>query len=229
MSWYKKTSRNIDINRDLEIDAIDIAADVVKNWPSFKSSTQEYINYRVTYRSKYTDEDNSVIFAFFETKKNKNVIATYDEMTNLVTFFPENLIHAGIVKTFDDPKVIEIIASYIMHEITHNVDPKRNLPDYRQRQEEIKEEQDKGNTNAYYRSPTEFDAYSKQISYDIRLFAYKNDKNKEMVLEWLRSNNFDNLFSIIDRKMYEPFLTAISASSKNLKILKQRILNELNS
>lgn len=121
-----------------------------------------------------------------------NTVAMIDRQTGNV--------YINIYKTFIPPKikpadylyVKEILKNHLIHEIIHSADPKisnlnkiYDLPEYSK--------------------PTEFDAYSKEItSYMLNYYKNLNDKQKETIETWIKNNNFGERTGDIKDLLYMP-------------------------
>jgi len=233
-NWFIKASKNVDIKLGVgfEADVKRIAFEILSEWDEFVKSNKEYVGRKDIYTNKYTKNSQKISYCFFRSGKNKSVIADFNEETGNINFFPENLVYTGVLGSLKDANAVDVLASYIIHETVHNVDPKSYRDDYRQKQEDIKRQMDMGFPDAYYQSPTEFDAYSKQISYDLKNYANLSEENKIILHNWLSKGSLTDILSIIDTVRYGPFIASLESSNKKdyyARTLKQRIFNELQN
>lgn len=113
----------------------------------------------------------------------------------------------------------ERLTNHIIHELSHSIDPK------------IVELNKVYNIYEYLK-PTEFDAYSKEITESIKN-AYRNKDNKEILKNWIISNSFGEpipeIINILNMPENNYYLIQFWRNNQPTfyKKLRQRLYNEV--
>jgi predicted metal-dependent hydrolase len=224
VNWYSliKLSKNIELPQSIYKDIEDLANVIINDILVGKKQT-----YTIDYIDKYTNK-NSIIY--FKTKDNdnskKNTIAIFLMVNKdpVICIFPGHMITNGLIKNFRDKNIKNILMSYLIHEVVHAVDIKSQMDSFREKREKLNKNFDK---KKYYNFPPEFDAFSKQMSYDIVEYIKQknNDSNViKYIFDWLRSNAV--ILPSILKDKYSGFFSNIEKN--NLKILKMRIYHDIS-
>jgi hypothetical protein len=214
MNWfskiYKNSSWNIRFSEEIESD-IEQIIDVITKYYFKKTPGKEAFNWEFV--NPYTNSKDSVLIAILPKSKNKEQIALYDLLNNIINIYPFNL------KTdIKDENIIKnAFKNALQHEVAHKIDPK------------IKTFKTPKNKYEYYTSRIEFDGYSKQIIEDLKSQIKINPAILTQIINWLRMPS-ENILPI---KPYEEILSYWAQHDKNnnskyIKTLKTRIYNELH-
>lgn len=165
---------------------------------------------------------NSTIKNLSTGKLQQGVSAVYNPANNTLSLFPYN---DNILTSNTDYNMIYKRLKYsIQHEIAHALDPKI----YMDRKETVP------GSFEYYASPTEFDAYSKQIIEEVKdSDIYNNTDNINRLLRWVRSSELSiNVPCILSKYIIILEHWQESDRTKNTNYIRKfkiRIYNEMFS
>jgi len=229
MNWYKVlkfSSYSLEFPKDV--------------YPQIKEIVEKIINFYIKYKKPLLGVTfiGKIIFLDIYSKRQliskiyitNEVVSTKVTLNNKPLAYRDRIngnIYFNIVKEFlqgvkDDINLVKLtIENQLIHELTHSVDPKiinlnRTYPNIAHR----------------LLTPTEFDSHSKEIISYINT-AYKNIKNKDKIKNWVISDKFGELDSIIMNilNIPDPIFRIIQFWKDNKPIfyrkLKQRIYNEV--
>jgi len=229
MNWYKKikfSSYNLKMPPEIypQIDNIvESILNFYRNYTGLPSSPEKIgtISFVDNYSGENISSDIYINNNFVE--KDNRIPAKRDRITGNIYFniyeivdrYPEQ-INMNVLKTY--------LTNQLVHELSHSIDPKIKSLNKRY-----------PNTHEYLK-PTEFDAYSKELTEYIKT-AYEKPENRKMIKEWLVSNSFGELF----RNTNENLLNILNISQLIFDIInfwkinnptylrkfRQRIYNEV--
>jgi len=115
----------------------------------------------------------------------------------------------------------KILFNHLIHELSHSIDPK------------IIELNKEYNMNEYLK-PTEFDAYSKEITENIKN-SYKDKNNRNILKNWIITDNFGHfvpeIIKILNMPEHNYYLIQLwkQESPELYRRLRERIYNEVLS
>jgi hypothetical protein len=226
MNWYKISSKNIKfpISDNLKEDITNISKEIVLSWNNLIESGKIYGEfYDIIFTNPYTNLKDIIRVAPLNRETDiKKVIAQFSPIENIIFVYPKNLILNKIVDKIDNMS-INILSSYLIHELTHAIGIKF------ENEEKRKEINNDFNKTKYYNLLSEFDAYSKQIAYDIEIFLKGNPDKLKDIVNWLRTANLLPIPYFLDSYKYNQMFHVI-ISTNNIDYihrLKQRLYNDL--
>ena len=209
MNWFKKISSfNLRFTDEIEQDIQEIAQTVLEYYLNNIQEPQ-YLG-SVKFTDPYQNTQRKVNIVVLPSSKTNDQFGYYDPNEETVSIFPHNL----QTKIKNKTLLFNAFEDGIRHEIAHVIDPKLKI-------------KETGKDN--YLSPEEFDAYSKQITEQLKR-EIKNNKNiKPVVEEYLRTNtlqrsnpisNFTEILEIWNKSDQEN-------NTDYIRRLKLRIYNEV--
>ena len=232
MNWYKRASHNVRFppNQEIENSALEIAKSIITDWSILLQSGKNQIwGGKMDFINPYTGKlENPQIIISRRNQKATKTVCEYSYASNVIYIYPEHFIDTGLVSTLNDAKMPEILASYIVHEITHTIDPKMNVNnnfDGRDKRTQIGQQQAQGNMTPYYNFPPEIDAFSKQVSYDVVQFYRQNPGpvTYKNIHDWLQNNNFSVVPNFLSEQKYSNVFYNWSQNPQIKNRINQRI------
>jgi len=225
MNWYKRikfSSYNLRIPPEIYSQINNTVENILnfyKNYTGLPNSPEkigtisfvdnysgENISSDIYINNNFVENDNDI-----PAKRDRITGNIYFNIYKIIDRYPEQ-IDLNILKPY--------LENQLMHELSHSIDPKIKSLNKRY-----------PNTHEYLK-PTEFDAYSLEITGYIKK-AYKKPENRKIIKEWLISNSFGKLDqNIIDiLKIHPDLFRIINFWRINNPIyfrkFRQRIYNEV--
>ena len=224
-NWYKKyifSSWNLKFPENIYPQVDNIVENIVNFYQNFNDIPSSPLNIgTVSFVNPYNNK-NVISNIYINNKKvidDGGTIAKRDRVNGNVYFN----IFGNLL--FKEPTEIELSSlrnfsrQHLIHELSHSIDPKivnlNKVYDYSE-----------------YLKPTEFDAYSKEITEYIKR-AYSFPENKNILKEWIIGVNFGGIDDTIKAilKMPEPIFYIIQYWRDNspefYRKLRQRLYNEV--
>jgi len=219
MNWYKKaTSWNIRTTENFIDKCCDIADEAYK-FVGQKFAPAVYN--KITFFNLYTNQEEYFDIIIQDDKR--EAIANYNVEKKIMTIYPNSL---NDVDMTNETKGIEAIEKAAIHEFTHAIDPKFKQQKFIEKQKNLGQQFGFD----YYNFPTEFDAYSKQITEDIKGFISADyDNNFDIVYNWVMTTDHNIPEFLID---YNKIILAWRQydnlyRSRYIRKFKQRLYNEI--
>ena len=247
MNWYGKiSSRNIQLPTknwngskiDISSELMNVSAKIIQYWQDYldEKTTNPLIEYKpknfsVKFLNDYSRNNEEVnIYPVPKSIKYKGYPAVYKNINGMkiIYILMEHLQEEGIVKAYSGREIannIKLLYQYILHEFAHAIDEKGNDETINYKNKNLDTDSIPGSQYQYFNSDTEFDAYCKQMSEEI--------KNKAKI-------NFDDIWNKFKTMNIENFLINIGLtgyikavmqwrkySIDRIRKLQQRIYNEL--
>lgn len=223
MNWYKKclASKNIFVHDKTKKDAFLSAKKIKLMWNDFYNSGLDKIFVSYIEIIDIYSNFSGKIKIFLRRRVGKSVInpsAEYDKYSENINVYPENMVLSEIIKSVGDYNSVNEIYFVIMHEIIHIIDPKLKKGIISPTTDLLED------SSLYYSKPSEFDAWSKQIS---EALSFGCLENKKEVKEWLISEKILPLPKCLNQQYAYP-LFHWSKNKTLIKKFKQRIYNEIS-
>ncbi len=225
MNWYKNiifSSRNLKLPEGTEEQVRGIVDKIIISLQNLQNLPEDPILIgQINFINPY-NKQNSLSNIYLNNKtveETGNTVAMRDRQTgdiylNIYKAFllsHKNLIDINYTK--------KILKEHLFHELTHSIDPKIiNL--------------NKTYDMYEYDKPTEFDAYSREITNYINT-AYKSEENQALLKRYMVSNSFgeplDDIINILNMPINLFFIIKYwkENNPKYIKQLRQRIFNEV--
>jgi hypothetical protein len=220
MNWYKLSSKNIKITDEMIQLSLEIAQEIYKFYG--KQFKIDNIG-SVSFTNPYTNLMQKVFIVVMPDKREQ--IAEYVFKNNMLRIFPNSLLSNKNTKTNKDI-FINSFKVAIIHELTHSIDPKfytDNKFDGLGKSINVLNKPDQ-----YYIFEPEFDAYSQQITQEIKNYLLNGKISINDVKKWLREKSIIiPPFLLSYKEMLDYWLESDKNRKTNFMIkLKQRIYNE---
>jgi len=209
MNWFKKISSfNLKFTDEIEQDIQEIAKTVLEYYLN-NSQEPQYLG-SVKFTDPYQNTQREVNIIVLPSSKTSDQFGYYDPNEETVSIFPHNL----RTKITNRTLLFNAFEDGIRHEIAHVIDPKLKI---------------KETGKDKYLSPEEFDAYSKQITEQLKREIENNNNIQPIIEEWLRTDILQDGNPILN---YIEALTAWDQSDQEnntnyIRKLKLRIYNEI--
>ena len=234
MNWFKRASNNIRIPQEIQKDILQISQIIFEDWIEFAASKKQYKFYdSIDFINPYTKENQTIFICV--VRKNINFqqsTCAFDPPSKTILIFPEHFVRYKIVSSVKDKSLVTAIASCLIHEFTHILDPKMSKDNKFQGQEktkQINEHLNNGNKKPYYFFPPEIDAFSKQISYDIIQQLSNNPNLKDDILQWLKGNSFNVVPAFLSNTKYHAVFNNWKSNQQIVNLVKRRIYNDIQN
>jgi hypothetical protein len=235
-NWYNivLSSSNIrlSLTDDIKQDTIEVSSYIINDlWDDFyKSGESISKGLPIEFVNPYNNI-KQVVYIVVSRANNEFKKVITQLLNDRIYVYPEHIINLGLTDVIISSKAIDILSSYIFHEIIHFIDPKNNQNNnfnLREKRKNLNLEIEKTTPNIpenYYTFQPEFDAFCSQICFDIEKNLKNNIIDLNVVLEWLKSPNIIPLLYFLNNYI-KPMQSWIRKGNYT-KILKQRIYNDL--
>ena len=230
MNWYNKlkfSSYNLRMPPEIYPQIDTIVENILNFYRNYTGLPNSPIKIgTISFIDNYSGENVSsdIYLNNITIEDDYNTLAKRDRITGNIYFNIYNIHSSNDISEQNLSKVKNIIKNQLIHELSHSIDPK------------IKSLDKKYPNVEEYSKPTEFDAYSKELTEYIKK-AYEKPENRKIIKEWLISNSFGELFRDTNENLLnilnipQPIFDIINFwRIKNftyLRKFRQRIYNEV--
>lgn len=238
-NWYKNivSSKNVRLSivDDLKKDSMDAAEYIsLVMWDDFlKSQSSKSNGIPIGFINPYNNLKQMVYIVISRYDKNfSNAISLINN--DRIYVYPEHMINLGLANSVKSSKGVDVLSSYIFHELIHFLDPKNIFDgfDLKRKRKDINiknEMNDTGISPEYCIFQPEFDAFCRQICFDIEKSLKNNPQNIDIILKWLKALNLFPLPNCIGNylNLIKNWQNSSNKKKNYIQLLKQRIYNDL--
>jgi len=171
MNWYKISSKNIKLDKQLRNLAVEVASEMIKLYGK-QFGNIEVGNDIIT--NPYSGTKQKLFIVALD--RSSEIIAKYAPSTLILNVYPNSL----STKIKDKKMILEHFRQAIYHELVHVIDPSMMF---------IRQDNNFANECDYFCLPYEFNAYSAQISENILSYSKIDKYVLGDIKQWLKFNN----------------------------------------